>query len=57
MDLAITIRTLLVNQGEVSVQAVAGIVADSDPHLEYLECENKARALIAAIDLAREGVD
>jgi anthranilate synthase component 1 len=57
MDLAITIRTMLVNRGEVSVQAGAGIVADSDPHLEYLECENKARALITAIDLAREGID
>jgi anthranilate synthase component 1 len=57
MDLAITIRTMLVNRGEVSVQAGAGIVADSDPRLEYLECENKARALIQAIDLAREGVD
>jgi anthranilate synthase component I len=57
MDLAITIRTMLVNEGEVSVQAGAGIVADSDPRLEYLECENKARALIAAIDLAREGDD
>jgi anthranilate synthase component I len=57
MDLAITIRTMLVNRDEVSVQAGAGIVADSDPRLEYLECENKARALIAAIDLAREGVD
>jgi anthranilate synthase component 1 len=57
MDLAITIRTMLVNGGEVSVQAGAGIVADSDPRLEYLECENKARALIQAIDLAREGSD
>jgi len=57
MDLAITIRTMLVNRGEVSVQAGAGIVADSDPRLEYLECENKARALIQAIDLAREGTD
>jgi anthranilate synthase component 1 len=57
MDLAITIRTMLVNQGEISVQAGAGIVADSDPRLEYLECENKARALIQAIDLAREGTD
>jgi anthranilate synthase component 1 len=57
MDLAITIRTMLVNRGEVSVQAGAGIVADSDPRLEYLECENKARALVHAIDLAREGTD
>jgi len=41
----------------VSLQAGAGIVADSDPHLEYKECENKARALIRAIDMAREGAD
>ncbi len=57
MDLAITIRTMLVKGGQVSLQAGAGIVADSDPRLEYLECENKARALIQAIDLAREGAD
>jgi anthranilate synthase component 1 len=55
MDLAITIRTMLAHQGRVSVQAGAGIVADSDPRLEYKECENKARALIQAIDMAREG--
>ncbi len=57
MDLAITIRTMLVHDGKVSLQAGAGIVADSDPRLEYKECENKARALIQAIDLAREGAD
>ncbi len=55
MDLAITIRTMLAHHGEISVQAGAGIVADSDPRLEYKECENKARALIQAIDMAREG--
>jgi anthranilate synthase component 1 len=54
MDLAITIRTMLVHEGRVALQAGAGIVADSDPRLEYKECENKARALIQAIDLARE---
>jgi anthranilate synthase component 1 len=54
MDLAITIRTMLAHQGKISVQAGAGIVADSDPRLEYKECENKARALIQAIDMARE---
>jgi anthranilate synthase component 1 len=54
MDLAITIRTMLVHEGKVALQAGAGIVADSDPRLEYKECENKARALIQAIDLARE---
>ena len=57
MDLAITIRTMLAHAGQVSVQAGAGIVADSDPRLEYKECENKARALIQAIDMAREGGD
>ena len=57
MDLAITIRTMLVHEGRVSLQAGAGIVADSDPRLEYKECENKARALIEAIDMAREGAE
>jgi anthranilate synthase component 1 len=57
MDLAITIRTMLAHEGKLSVQAGAGIVADSDPRLEYKECENKARALIEAIDMAREGGD
>jgi anthranilate synthase component 1 len=57
MDLAITIRTMLVHGEQVSLQAGAGIVADSDPRLEYKECENKARALVEAIDRAREGTD
>jgi len=57
MDLAITIRTMLAHEGKLSVQAGAGIVADSDPRLEYKECENKVRALIEAIDMAREGAD
>jgi anthranilate synthase component 1 len=57
MDTAITIRTLVVQNDEIVLQAGAGIVADSDPELEHKECQNKARALIQAIDLAREGVD
>jgi len=57
MDLAITIRTMLAQDGEVSLQAGAGIVADSDPEREYEECESKARALIQAIDRAREDWD
>jgi anthranilate synthase component 1 len=57
MDTAITIRTLVVQGDEITLQAGAGIVADSDPELEHKECQNKARALIQAIDLAREGVD
>ncbi len=57
MDLAITIRTMLVHEGRISVQAGAGIVVDSVPELEFKECNNKARALIHAIDMAREDGD
>jgi len=57
MDTAITIRTILLKDGQVYLQAGAGIVADSDPQAEYEECVNKARALVQAIDLAREGED
>jgi anthranilate synthase component 1 len=39
--------------GEASVQAGAGIVADSDPAMEDLECRNKAAALLAAVPGAR----
>jgi anthranilate synthase component 1 len=48
MDLAITIRTVLVTGGRAWVQAGAGIVADSVPALEYEETLNKARALLRA---------
>jgi anthranilate synthase component 1 len=57
MDTAIAIRTLLVKDGEIFLRAGAGIVADSDPEAEYQETVNKGRALIQAIDMAREGVD
>jgi anthranilate synthase component 1 len=53
IDTAITIRTMLVSDGVASVQAGAGIVADSVPELEHLECQNKARALLLAIPAAR----
>jgi anthranilate synthase component 1 len=54
LDTAIAIRTMLVSpDGRASVQAGAGIVADSDPELEDLECRNKAAALLAAIPAAR----
>ena len=53
IDTAITIRTMIVKDGLASVQAGAGIVADSDPHAEDLECRNKARALLGAIPAAR----
>jgi anthranilate synthase component 1 len=54
LDTAITIRTMLVGpDGTASVQAGAGIVADSDPDDEDLECRNKAAALLAAVPGAR----
>jgi anthranilate synthase component I len=53
MDLAITIRTCVIAGGEAHVQAGAGIVADSVPAHEWLETENKARALLTAIGRIR----
>jgi len=54
LDTAITIRTMVVRpDGRASVQAGAGIVADSDPAEEDLECRNKAAALLAAVPAAR----
>ncbi|MGH9165879.1 MAG: anthranilate synthase component I family protein, partial [Acidimicrobiales bacterium] len=54
LDTAIAIRTMLISpDGRASVQAGAGIVADSDPADEDLECRNKAAALLAAVPLAR----
>ncbi len=52
LDTCITIRTLLVRDGETSVTAGAGIVADSDPEREERETEQKAAALLAAAELA-----
>jgi anthranilate synthase component I len=53
MDLAITIRTCVISGETASVQAGAGIVADSDPAREWDETENKARALLTAIGQVR----
>ncbi len=53
MDLAITIRTCVMAGDEVSVQAGAGIVADSDAAREWAETENKARAMLTAIGRVR----
>ena len=54
MDMAITIRTMVVRDGRIVLRAGAGVVADSIPELEFNECVNKSRALVEAIDLARE---
>jgi len=50
LDFAIAIRTVLVQNGRASVQVGAGIVADSVPALEWKETENKAAAMIRAIE-------
>ncbi len=52
MDTCIALRTTLVKDGTMYVQAGAGIVADSDPRKEHEECMNKARALIRAAEEA-----
>ena len=51
-DLAIAIRTAVVHAGRASVQAGAGIVADSVPQTEYVEARNKAAAAVRAIQVA-----
>jgi anthranilate synthase component 1 len=57
MDLAITIRTMELCRGEVSVQAGAGIVYDSDPEREFEETCHKARALQKAVEMAANGLE
>jgi len=52
MDTCIVLRTAILKDGRLYVQAGAGIVADSKPELEQLECENKARALFSAAEEA-----
>jgi anthranilate synthase component 1 len=55
-DLAIAIRTAVIKDGMLHVQAGAGIVADSDPETEWEETMNKGRALIAAVNSAAAGL-
>jgi len=57
MDLAITIRTLVIKAGKVHLQAGAGIVADSDPTAEWRETVNKGMAVMKAIELAEKGLE
>jgi anthranilate synthase component 1 len=56
LDSCIAIRTIVLRQGEASVQAGAGIVADSHPAAEYEETRDKARALIQALEMANGGI-
>ncbi|OGU18199.1 MAG: anthranilate synthase component I [Geobacteraceae bacterium GWC2_53_11] len=56
MDLAITIRTLVIKDGMVHLQAGGGVVADSDPAAEWQETVNKAMAARRAIEIAEKGL-
>jgi anthranilate synthase component I len=57
MDTAIAIRTGVIKDGELHVQAGAGVVADSVPRLEWEETMSKGRALFRAVELAERGLD
>ena len=57
MDVAIAIRTGVIQDGMLYVQAAAGVVADSVPEMEWRETEHKARALLRAAELVEEGLE
>ncbi|HET6465968.1 MAG TPA: anthranilate synthase component I [Nitrospiria bacterium] len=57
MDTCINIRTIVIKDGRAYIQAGAGIVADSDPQREYQETVNKAKAMLAAIEMAQQGLE
>ena len=52
MDMAIAIRTAVIKNEKLYVQAGAGIVADSQPEMEWEETQNKARAIVRAVQMA-----
>jgi anthranilate synthase component 1 len=56
MDTCITIRTLVIKDNKVYVQAGAGIVADSIPEKEYAETVNKAMGMMRAVDMAEKEI-
>jgi anthranilate synthase component 1 len=57
MDVAIAIRTGIIKDETLYVQAAAGVVADSVPEMEWRETEHKARALLRASELVEEGLE
>jgi len=57
MDTAIAIRTAVINGGQLHIQAGAGVVADSQPQLEWKETMNKGRAVFRAVAMAEAGID
>ena len=56
LDMALTLRTMVIANGKVHIQAGAGVVADSVPELEEQETRNKAAALMRAVELAAGGL-
>ncbi|MDQ3069515.1 MAG: anthranilate synthase component I [Acidobacteriota bacterium] len=56
LDFCIAIRTITIRNGRATVQAGAGIVADSQPRAEFEETRDKAKALITALQMAEEGL-
>ena len=56
MDMALTLRTAVITNGKIHLQAGGGVVADSDPEYEYQESVNKLAALVRAVELATEGL-
>lgn len=57
MDVAIAIRTGVIKNGMLHVQAAAGVVADSVPEMEWRETEHKARALLRAAEMVEAGLE
>ena len=57
MDVAIALRTAVVKDGVLHVQAGGGVVADSEPEAEWQETQNKAKALLRAAEMAESGLD
>jgi anthranilate synthase component 1 len=57
MDTAIAIRTAVIKDGTLHIQAGGGIVADSVPATEWEETLNKARAMFRAVSLVHAGLD
>ncbi len=57
MDMCITIRTIVIKGDKVYVQAGAGIVADSVAEKEFEETQNKAKGMLKAVTMAREGLN
>ena len=57
LDTAIHIRTALIKDGQIHIQAGGGTVADADPEYEYRESVNKAKAMFRAVEMACENPD